>query len=270
MAILAHDFFRTPPGGPIVSTPLFRDASLHMAVFGGGLGAALLGALAGAALSWRGMMAALLCYALIALLTLFALARHYHPNRFGLANAITLGRAAITAALFGLFGEWLLNGVPSFTDVQRWSLAAMAVLILIMDGLDGPAARRSGLASPFGAWFDMEADAVFVLSLYLLVLASGIAGPWVLACGMLRYLFLIAGQVDERLTAPLPPLRRRKAIYVVQAGAPIVALTPLCPASMAGPLCAAAFGFVMYSFGADCLWLLTRDPETLAIRPLRM
>jgi phosphatidylglycerophosphate synthase len=270
MAILASDLFQVPPRRPLIPTPLFRDASLHMALFGGGLGAALLGALAGAALSWRGMIAALLCYGLMVLLTLGALVRHHHPSRFGLANAITLGRAAITAALFGLFGEWLLNGVPSFTDLQRWSLAFMAGLILILDGLDGPAARRSGLASPFGAWFDMEADALFVLSLYLLVMAAGIAGPWVLACGALRYLFILAGQFDDRHTAPLPALRRRKAIYVVQAGAPIVALTPFCPAAMAAPLCAAAFAFVLYSFGADCLWLLTRDPETLAIRSLRL
>jgi phosphatidylglycerophosphate synthase len=270
MAILASDFFQTPPRRPVIPTPLFRDASLHMALFGGGLGAALFGALAGAALSWRGMAAALLCYALMALLTLSALARHHHPSRFGLANAITLGRAAITAALFGLFGEWLLSGVPSFTDGQRWALAFMAGLILIMDGLDGPAARRSGMASPFGAWFDMEADALFVLALYLLAMASGLAGPWVLACGGLRYLFILAGQFDARLTAPLPPLRRRKAIYVVQAGAPIIALTPFCPTAMAAPLCALAFAFVLYSFGADCLWLLTRSPETLAIPSVRM
>lgn len=270
MASLASDIFQVPPRGPFSSGPLLRDASMHMALIGGGLGAGLLVALAGAALSWRGIVAALLCYGLVAVLTLAALGRHHHPNRFGLANAITLSRAALTAALFGLFGEWLLSGVPAFTDIQRWALAAMAGAVLVMDGLDGPAARRAGLASPFGAWFDMEADALFVFALYLLAMASGIAGPWVLACGALRYLFILAGHLDDRLTARLPPLRRRKAIYVVQAGAPIAALTPLCPPAMATPLCAVAFVLVLYSFGADIFWLLTRVSEPLAIRPVRL
>ena len=135
--------------------------------------------------------------------------------------------------------------------------------------ISGPKARRSGMASPFGAWFDMEADALFILGLAVLAMATGAIGPWILPCGGMRYLFLLASRLDERLSAPLPPSNRRKVIYVVQAAAPIIALAPPCPPSIAASLCAAAFVLVLYSFGVDCV-ALTRPSERLAIRPLQL
>jgi phosphatidylglycerophosphate synthase len=161
--------------------------------------------------------------------------------------------------MFGVAGEWLLGGMVALTAGLRWALAGAAAVILLLDGLDGPAARRSGMASPFGARFDMEADALFVLALCMVTAASGAVGLWLMASASLRYIFLAAGQMEPRLAAPLPPLLRRKAIYVVQAAAPILALIPLCPARLGWALCATALALVAYSFAADSLWLLARS-----------
>jgi phosphatidylglycerophosphate synthase len=259
MAILAHDIHNPvllPRGRGVVATPLFRDACLYLMLSGAGLGVLVAGALAASAFGWRGAMVAIACYGLIALATLAGLARHAHPPRFGLANAITLGRAGLTTLILGVAGESLLGGMAVLGEGVRWALAFAALLILALDGLDGQAARRNGMASPFGAWFDMEADALFILAISLLAMAAGAVGAWVLLCGGMRYVFLLAGHFDERLTAALPPSLRRKSIYVAQAGAPIVALTPLCPPPAAAALCGAAFLLVLYSFGADCALLM--------------
>jgi phosphatidylglycerophosphate synthase len=264
MAILAYHLLHLPRRRGDLPEPLLKEAGLQLALFGVGLAGIVLMALATSTLGWWAAVTALLCYVGMAALILAGLIRHAHPHRFGLANTITLSRAALTALLFGIAAEWLAGGTGAFADRARWSLAAIAALILILDGLDGHAARRGGTASPFGARFDMEADALFVLALFLLVMATGALGPWVLACGVIRYAFLIACQIEPRLNGPLPPRRRRKAIYVVQAVSPMVALMPICPPIYGSMLCAAAFGFVAYSFGADCIFLLTR-PQPLAV-----
>ena len=48
---------------------------------------------------------------------------------------------------------------------------------------DGPAARRSGIASRFGARFDMETDALMILVLAVLAWRWDRAGAWVLLPG---------------------------------------------------------------------------------------
>src|SRR6185437_3130381 len=88
------------------------------------------------------------------------------------------------------------------------------------------AARRSGFASAFGARFDLETDAFFVLALSALLYHSGQAGAWVLTAGLMRYTFVAAGWLWSALAAPLPPSRRRKVICVVLILALLTALTP--------------------------------------------
>ena len=256
MAILTNDFRQAPPFRLSVHSPLFRDTGLYLALLGCILALAILGALANGILGWRGAATTLCCYGLMGLAVMGGLARHAHRARFGLANAITLTRAALTALLFGVAGEWFFGGSPGFSDALRWDLVGAAGLILALDGIDGQVARRSNMASPFGARFDMEADALFILAIYTLAVATGAAGAWILACCSLRYIFVAAARFAPWLNAPLPPALRRKSIYVVQAAAPIIALTPVCPPWLAGALCAAAFLFVLFSFATDYLWLL--------------
>ncbi len=69
---------------------------------------------------------------------------------------------------------------------------ALTIGILLLDGLDGWVARRRAETSLFGAHFDMETDALFVLVVTLrLWLVTGY-GPWVLASGLLRYGYVLS------------------------------------------------------------------------------
>src|SRR5258707_503854 len=78
--------------------------------------------------------------------------------RFGPANQLPTARAVIVALIAGLIGEIRTPQAAS-------AAAAAAVAVLIMDGVDGWAARQTGTASIFGARFDVEVDALLIQAL---------------------------------------------------------------------------------------------------------
>ena len=174
------------------------------------------------------------------------------PNRVGVgdANRITLLRALPVVLMAGLVGQVELS------DGIRWLILAAAVMVLALDGLDGWVARRTRSSSAFGARFDMELDALFILILCLLVWQAGQVGFWVLAIGLLRYVFVAAGWLLPALQQPLPESLRRKAVCVLQGGVlPLCLLPPVTPI-IANLLAAGALGFLLYSFAVDTAWLL--------------
>ncbi len=222
---------------------LRRDAVRELSF--AGLAVALLATL----LAWAAGLGAhyaskaLLLYAAGAWLVWRALRRSAHPHgRFGAANRVTLGRLALAVLLAALVGE----GMPA-----AWWIVALAALTALLDAVDGSLARRSGLASAFGARFDMETDAAFTLVLCALVLQAGQAGPWVLAAGLMRYAFVAAASAWPWLAAPLPPSRRRQAVCVLQIGTLIGCLSPIVPPAGASMLAAAGLALLTASFAID-------------------
>jgi phosphatidylglycerophosphate synthase len=175
--------------------------------------------------------------------------QHHAPGRFGAANAITLVRAAGIAFLAGL----TVLDAPLSAGL-RGLVVAIGCAGLLLDGVDGWAARRSGLASRFGARFDMETDALSVLVFTLLLLRTGQAGPWVLAIGLARYIFVGVGLLCPPLARELPQSLRRKTICVVTLTALLVSLLPFVAAGSARIICAGALVVLAYSFAVDCVW----------------
>jgi phosphatidylglycerophosphate synthase len=179
---------------------------------------------------------------------------HPHP-RLGVANRITLARAGVACVIAGR----AFDPAP-LAAAERWMLVALAGGALLLDGTDGWAARRQGLASAFGARFDMEIDAFAIAVLAITVVKAAVVPWWGLAIGAMRYLYLGAGLPFPVLRRP-PPLRtfadrRRKAIAVVQSLALLCALAPATPSSWAAAMCGVALGLLVYSFAADILMLL--------------
>ncbi len=191
---------------------------------------------------------ALAGFAFIGAIVIVQARRRLAAAVFGAANQITLGRAALTALLIGLFGE------PA-APVLAWTALAVAIAVSILDGVDGTVARRRGEESEFGARFDMEIDALLILVLAVLALQFGKAGTWVLAAGLLRYAFVAAGVVVPWLAAPLPPRRRRQVVCVVQIVSLIVCLAPVIPTPWSAIAAALGIGALTWSFAVDVLWL---------------
>ena len=183
-----------------------------------------------------------------------------HPihGSFGAANLITLARALLTCLLAATIGQATAGGKLA------WALFLTATLILVLDGIDGPVARRRKETSDFGARFDMESDAFFVLVLALMVAESGKSGLWVLASGLLRYLFIAAGFLWPWLRRSLPPSRRRSAVCALQAGLLVACTAPIVPPALAFGLAGVGLGALMLSFVIDirCLYVRSKvgDP----------
>jgi phosphatidylglycerophosphate synthase len=254
---------RTHPAPP----SLVISAGFQLALIGGAFlaVAVLLGSVL--PLGWPCAVAAVSCYAIVTTLVIASLPLHAPHRSFGLANAATLTRASLAALLWGVLAELLFGYVLIVDSQMRWLLVFIATAALLSDGIDGWAARRSGMASDFGARFDMEVDALFLLVLSMLVYATGEIGGWVIASGVVRYAFVIAGYRWPQLAMPLLPLRRRKVICVLQFAVLIVALAPIVPTATAQALCLGGLALLCYSFAADLVWLVAKSPR--ASRSLR-
>lgn len=175
----------------------------------------------------------------------------YPHDELGLCNLITIGRLALISGLTPLL--WL---TPS--DALLWVAFGIAAVSLILDGVDGWAARRVGLATNFGARFDMEVDAAFALLLSILAYNLGHVGLWVLALGLPRYLFVIAAARWTWLAGDLPDLFSRKAVCVLQIGvlmAFLIPIIPQMPLLIASGIAAVALSF---SFSRDIIYLYSR------------
>lgn len=173
---------------------------------------------------------------------------HAHPHpRFGLANQITAFRAAIVSLVAALVGEQVSAHWPV-------AIAAAAVIVTLLDGVDGRAARRAGMASRFGARFDMEIDALFVMTLSTLAWTMGKAGAWILLAGLLRYLYVGAIWLFPWMRGAEPPSLRRKAICVVQIVGLSIITFPIFTPPISSGVCAGLLLTLCYSFGVDTLW----------------
>jgi phosphatidylglycerophosphate synthase len=167
---------------------------------------------------------------------------------FGPANQITTVRALLVA----LLAFFVLR--PT-TPLVAWTVVFIAIVVLLLDGVDGWVARRTATETAFGMRFDTETDAALILVLAILVWQFGKAGPWVVLSGLLRYAFMAAGWLWPWMDAPLTATRRGKIICVVQIAALVVAIAPTMPPSTSSIIAAAGLLALSYSFLADTLRL---------------
>jgi phosphatidylglycerophosphate synthase len=192
-----------------------------------------------------------------AAVVLIGLPRHHPFASFGAANQVTLARGVLVALLAGLIGERSDTGAADLA-------VALATTVAVLDGVDGWLARRTRMASTFGARFDMEMDAALIMVLAVLAWFFGKAGVWVLACGLLRYAFVGASVLLPWLRNPLPPSERRRAIAVVQMVALIVALAPVAPVALSAPVAAIGLAALSLSFLLDIVWLFQNASQARA------
>ena len=167
---------------------------------------------------------------------------------------MTALRALLVSFTVALIGERSSAGLAA-------AAAAVAVLVTILDGVDGWLARRTAMVSAFGARFDMEVDALLILALSILTWQYGKAGAWVLASGLLRYVFVAAGWTWTWLGAPLPSSSRGKVICVLQIAGLALAVSPLVSWPASAAVAAASLAALAYSFFVDVVWLWRRSDQ---------
>jgi len=187
-------------------------------------------------------------------------ARWTPAGAFGWANGVTALRAGLLAVLppaasagpevlIGLSG--LLAVLPPAASAGPEVLIGLSILLLGLDGIDGWLARRYDLSSTFGAFFDKETDALFLLLLCGLAAFRGPLPPWILGAGLLRYGFVV-------VLFLLPIAQKTEArsswaryVYGCMVGALLASFLPY--PSLWRPLVAVATAALLVSFGRS-LW----------------
>lgn len=242
---MAHWLARVERSSVVVGNPLPSVIAVAL------LTAALGGALAHQA-DWAGthVVAGLAGYAVVGAIVVTTVGLGRGRAGFGIANQVTLLRAGLVC----LAGGALLAGGPS--SISGWSLAAVVAAALSLDAVDGWLARHLRLASGFGARFDLEIDALLILVLALLVWQTGRVGPWVLAIGLMRYVFVLASWCFPTLRRPLPPSRRRQAVCVQQGVTLLLCLLPPVGSLLANVSAGLALLALLASFAADIIYLI--------------
>jgi phosphatidylglycerophosphate synthase len=181
------------------------------------------------------------------------------PRSLGPADLVTLARAELVGGVTALVTTDLAGRHAPVTLV-----VVLATVALVLDGVDGYVARRTGTVSALGARFDMEVDAFLILVLSCFV--AGSVGAWVLAIGAMRYAFGAAAWVAPWLRAPLPPSFARKTVAALQGIALVIASAEVTPAPVASGLAGLALAALVWSFGRDIWWLWRHQHLPAALR----
>jgi phosphatidylglycerophosphate synthase len=169
-----------------------------------------------------------------------ALTRHGR-NRLGPADRVTLARAVLVGGVVALVADSVTRSVPA--------MVVLAALALVLDGVDGRVARRTGTASEFGARFDQDVDAFLILVLSIQV--ARVLGVWVLLIGLARYALVAAGRRWAWLRAPAPPRQWCKVVAAVQGVVLTAVVAGVAPRPVCAVAVAVALALLAESFGRE-------------------
>jgi CDP-diacylglycerol--glycerol-3-phosphate 3-phosphatidyltransferase len=159
----------------------------------------------------------------------------------GAATLVTMTRGALVA---------LASGFLRTPHVAAPAYTAAALL----DGVDGPLARRENRVTPLGAKLDLEIDAAGVLVASVAGVVLGKLPYWYVLVGLTRYLFLLGIAWRRRRGRPvrdLDPMGLRRILAGAQMGFLAASLWPVVPEQ---PVYA-----LSYLFGAATLGVFLRD-----------
>lgn len=183
----------------------------------------------------------------------------------GPADWVTLTRATLIGGVAALIADSF--GRPIAAPV----LVALTAVALVLDAVDGGLARRTATASALGARFDMEVDAFLILLLSVYVARS--AGAWVLAIGVARYAFVVAGWLVPWLRGSPPPRYWCKVVAATQGVVLTLAAADILPLSVTDAALAVSLGLLTESFGREVWWLWGHQrvvPGTAPAAPRRV
>ena len=177
-----------------------------------------------------------------------AAARRASVTTLGPADLVTLARAVLVGGVTALVTDGLWNG-----DAPVAPLIGIATVALVLDGVDGQVARRTGTESALGARFDMEVDSFLVLVLSLHV--AQLVGPWVLVIGVMRYAFVVASWAAPWMRSALPTRYSVKAVAALQGIVLVLGASEVLPLRLVSTLLVTALALLVWSFGRDLAWL---------------
>jgi phosphatidylglycerophosphate synthase len=210
----------------------------------------LLAGLAGTVGLGRAAWLAGTAYGLVTCVALTQGMRRSGVAELGPADWVTLTRSTLVGGVAALTVSSFDQTVPVAVPV------ALALMALVLDGVDGQVARRTGTVTALGARFDMEVDASLLLVLSVYVMRP--MGGWVLGIGAMRYAFVAATWVLPWMRGSLPPRYWRKVVASTQGVVLMFATADVLPRPLTATALAASLAMLIESFGRDVGWLWQR------------
>ena len=108
-----------------------------------------------------------------------------------------------------------------FTSIE---LSYGVFSIVILDFFDGFIAKRFGMKSKFGAVFDAETDAFFVLAISMILVFKHDLSLWLVSMGFLRYIFGLYFLFTPKTKTRESPKIGNRSLYSIIAGGVLVIL----------------------------------------------
>ena len=167
---------------------------------------------------------------------------------FGLPNWITTLRLIL-----------IVVAVLLWAEADAYLVLGLLVVSVLLDAVDGYAARKMGTATVFGARYDMETDAYFTTAVAFIIVYRFDMPPLVLFAGLLRYYFILLKRIFHLHNLPTPEMRGVRflaVVFFISLLAPFV-LSQTIATYVVFVGCAAVF----YSFGKEFYLLLMMDRE---------
>ena len=161
------------------------------------------------------------------------------------ADTVTLVRALLCAALFATHA---LDPRPT------WGRVVLAILIIVLDGVNGALARRDG-PTERGAVFDMESDAFFITTMCGVAHVFLGVNALVLVIAAMRPIYVVTLALLRLFARPPSPNHagtlRGRLVHVALVVALIADLSPLLSGGAKDVVTVAAAALILYSYGAD-------------------
>ncbi|NNC13356.1 CDP-diacylglycerol--glycerol-3-phosphate 3-phosphatidyltransferase [Planctomonas sp. JC2975] len=144
------------------------------------------------------------------------------PGNFNLPNLITVVRILLAPVFF-----WLLLADAGHDGVLRWIAAALFIIAIATDGVDGAIARRRGLVTDLGKILDPIADKLLTSGALVCLSILGELWWWVTIVIVVREVGITVWRMVELGRGNVVPAGRGgKLKTVVQAVAISFALAP--------------------------------------------
>ena len=172
-----------------------------------------------------------------------------------LANYITYFRLVImiTLLVLILFRDDIDNMYYSLYFIF------FSFLVLIMDWLDGYAARKLKEVTNFGFLFDQEVDNIFLFVLVLSITLSYSALYFLWLIPLLRYIFLLMKFAFVWMRSELYDSMRRKSICAITTLMLIISNLEFLSFFLVKLLSIISVSIIVFSFMKDILWLYRRN-----------
>lgn len=144
------------------------------------------------------------------------------PGNFNLPNLITVVRIILAPVFF-----WLLLADAGDDGLLRWIAAALFIIAIATDGVDGAIARRRGLVTDLGKILDPIADKLLTSGALVCLSILGELWWWVTIVIVVREVGITVWRMVELQQGNVVPAGRGgKLKTVVQAVAISFALAP--------------------------------------------